>query len=256
MAEKITIKVGKEEEEIHGLRGLPGEAAIGHLEKTLVLMLHGFPGHKAGQGDLFGTLEGLLLERGFHTLRFDFRGCGESDGKEEEFTLARAAEDLRHVLHWAKLEGYEHFIMAGEGLGASIALLNANMSVSANLLFWPALDLPQLAKNLRGGDAIAVKPESGGYIDVGGNRIGHNLLIELAETDMVPALKEAFAPALVMHGAEDILIPSAQLDVLRKHIPSKRVEITVFHDGTQGLPDPRHRKMVYYHILQFLEKYA
>jgi pimeloyl-ACP methyl ester carboxylesterase len=260
MPEKVLIKAGKDpkgqDQELHALHGVPGEAAIGHLEKTLLLMTHGFPGHKNGQENVFATLEELAGDRGFHTLRFDFRGCGASDGAEEDFTLAGAGEDFQHVLFWAKQKGYEHFIMAGEGLGATIALMHTNMSVSGNILLWPVLDTKAYAHGLSGGDSIAVKPDKDGYIDVDGFRISNQFLNELKKTDLLYAIKEAFAPTLVMHGADDKMAPASSLDILRDNTPSKRVEITVFHEGDHGLNDPRHRKMVFYHILQFLEKYA
>ncbi|MCF8495608.1 MAG: alpha/beta hydrolase, partial [Alphaproteobacteria bacterium] len=98
-------------------RPVESSAKAGRKAHTLVVMAHGFPGgHKGGQGDLYGEMQFLLAEHGLHSLRFDFRGCGESTGFPERFTLASAQEDLKHVVLWAKGRGYKEIAYVGEGL--------------------------------------------------------------------------------------------------------------------------------------------
>ena len=48
---------------------------------NIVVMFHGFTGHKNENGYLFKQLTETLVASNFATLRYDFMGSGESDGK-------------------------------------------------------------------------------------------------------------------------------------------------------------------------------
>lgn len=71
-------------------------------ERTLVIMVHGFPAsHKAFHHDLYGEIEYRLIQNEFDTIRFDFRGCGESTGKSADVTFQSLRQDLKAVYGWA-----------------------------------------------------------------------------------------------------------------------------------------------------------
>ena len=95
-----------------------------------------------------------------------------------------------------------------------------------------------------------------GYITMDDQRIGLPFLKELAKTDIIYALKETYMPTLIMQGAKDDITPASQLDFARTYIPSKRIEITTFQDGGHGLEQLNHRKMMFYHTMQFMEKFC
>jgi pimeloyl-ACP methyl ester carboxylesterase len=255
MAQKVEILAGNKAY-IRAAYSKPTEESMALRDELLVLMVHGFPGDKNVHGNLFLDLEFLLRDKGYHTLRFDFRGCGESDGREEDFTLSSAGEDFQNVLFWAKDQGYKRFITIGEGLGGAFCLLNIDHHSVCSILLWPYLDLPHIAKTLFRPEAIEEQSLKAGYILIGGKRIGIDLIKEMQKHDIVFAMKEAKIPLLVLHGAEDKTSPIEQLDLLRAHVGPKRLEITSFHDGEHGLTGLNHRKTMYYHIIQFIEKYA
>ena len=223
-------------------------------EQTLVIMIHGFPGSKSGHNDLFGDLEFVLFEKGFHTLRFDLRGCGESDGKEEHFTLGTASEDIQNAIFWARTVGYKRFAFIGEGIGATLTLLNLDKRTNALVLLWPALDLSRLPQEYYG--LPASLPPKQEIFEIDGHKIGRNFIEDLKKTDIIYALREAHAPTLILHGIRDKKIPSDHLNIARQYLPSKRIEITTFHDGQHALPALNHRKAMFFHIQQFLEKFA
>lgn len=255
MAEKIQIPAS-DKQFLAGLHRKPPENSARNLEDTLVIMAHGFPGHKTGNNDLYGDLEFLLADKGLHTLRFDFRGCGESDGREEDFTLAGACEDFQQVLFWAKEKEYKRLAFIGEGLGATLAVMNAALNVRVMVLLWPAFDLKSYGQNVFGLDKLKEEDQKKKYIEHENHKIGLNLVKELGSTPLHYALHEVFMPTLIMHGAHDKIIPVEQLDLARSHIRAKRVEITTFHDGEHKLQKLNHRKMMFYHITQFIEKYT
>lgn len=222
--------------------------------RTLILMSHGFPGHKSAHEDFFGDLETSLAASGHDTLRFDFRGCGESDGLEENFTITSACDDFQSVLNWCRREGYSQFIFLGAGLGACIAAINIELGVKAFVMLWPVLEPKLYFKHYISKAEMA--PNNKPYAEIDSHRVGLDFIKELKDLDIVKNLKELYCPTLIMHGSDDDIVPAIQLDLARGFIPARRIEITVFHDGTHGLPDPSHRKAMLYHIKQFVHKYA
>ena len=234
----------------------PKEHALADREGLLILMLHGFPGDKAGNNGLFIEAENMLNEKGFHTLRFDFRGCGDSHGESDNFTLASAGEDFRDILGWAKKKAYKRFIVIGEGLGATIGLINQPEDLECTVLLWPILDLPHAANVIFDAAEISRKEQRDEYIERNNIRISTRLIEELKMQDIAFPIRTFKKPMLVMHGSKDAVSPIASLELLRDHTEARRVEITNFQDGVHGLTDPAHRKMMFYHMAQFVEKYS
>ncbi len=221
--------------------------------KSLIIMAHDFPGHKSGNNDLYADLEFIFTKKGHHTLRFDFRGCGGSDGKQEDFTLERACEDFQSVRAWAKNAGYKNFAYIGEGLGATIAFMNVEKDVNVILVLWPILDTHHFGQTAFNAKGASLKD---GYIELNGHKISTHLIDELEKIDLYYALKEASMPTMIFHGVEDKKIPIEQLDIIRKNLKSRRIEITSFQDGGEGLQKLNHRKAIFYQAQQFIEKYA
>ncbi len=85
----------------NGGRGIAGVLNIpeGVANPPVVLMLHGFTGQKdefpmaSSQTGLFAHTAKRLAETGIASLRIDFHGSGESDGKWEETTFSGQIQD-------------------------------------------------------------------------------------------------------------------------------------------------------------------
>ncbi len=220
-------------------------------------MIHGFPGQSAGQSNLYGDMEFVLADKGYHALRFDFRGCGQSDGDQANFTCKKAGEDINAVLNWAQEQGYERFIYMSEGLGTTIAIMNMPPSkLIGQIMLWPGLNLPYLAKSLFKANDITPEDEKTGYVRINDNKIGVPFIKELQTIKFGNFMRDVTMPVLIMQGAQDRLFPVEQIDLARKHMSPKRIDITTFQDGDHGLLASNHRKMMIFHIGQFLQKYV
>lgn len=241
---------------IRALHDVPGGPKARERSKTLILFSHGFPGDMSHHEDLFGLLSSLLVGAGFHTLRFDYRGCGKSDGRPEHFTLGSANEDFKTVTNWAEKQGYKHIIYIGEGLGATLCLMNLDLNVRALVLFWPIFNTNNYYEHTFAGPEIRIGFDDERTIEHKDHKISAYYLHELKKTDISYAMKEVVMPTLIMHGAKDKDVPMSQLDTARSQLASKRIEITTFHDGEAGLSKPNHRKVLSYHVMQFIEKYT
>lgn len=212
--------------------------------KPLTILLHGYPGDKSYHGGLFATVAAALAIDGMDTVRFDFKGCGESGGKPEEFSFATASEDISSVLDWAQESGYGSFFFIAEGLGAPAALMNMPSSLKGMALLWPALD-PRHTRTIR--EAL----------NAPASRISPALLRDVAAYNPLQALRNIDLPLLVQHGDADDEIPPIQLELLRRYATSdRRIEVTTYEGGTHGLPQPSHRKTALLHIRRFIARYA
>lgn len=111
-----------------------GQALFGILHKPverpfpLVLCCHGFGGNKSGKNRLWVMFAEELLRQGVGTFRFDFRGCGDSEGLFSQMTIESCVSDALVALQCME----EHpevdnsaLGIAGTSLGAAIAVLTA-----------------------------------------------------------------------------------------------------------------------------------
>ena len=202
----------------------------------------------------FGGVEKLLVEQGLQTVRFDFRGCGQSEGSKENFTVETASEDLQNMFKWARAQGYERFGIIAEGLGATLAFSNLDKDVSFIVLAWPLLDPNMVYDSLLQEDLRKVD-----HTNTNGEHakiVTSKFLASLKNKDFKDAISSVNVPMLVFHGQKDKLVPISQLELLRQHFKGPRVEITTFEDGGHGLIDISHRRMMHYHIKCFSDRYA
>ena len=157
---------------------------------------------------------------------------------------------------WAQNNGYEEFVCISEGLGTIIGLLNLPLRVKCQVMLWPGLNPNALATKLFNGDNIEDEWRKIGYTIHHDHRIGVQFIDELREANIAPSFRDLNMPLLVLHGASDERYPISDLNHIRKRASSKRIEITTFHDAGCGLPQPEHRESMFFHIGQFLEKFA
>lgn len=68
-----------------------------------------------------------LAVAGFHTLRLDYHGAGESTGSIRHFSLDRPfVDDTRAAIRFLRLQGVERFVLVGSCFGARTALAVAS----------------------------------------------------------------------------------------------------------------------------------
>ncbi len=91
----------------------------------LAIIFHGFASNKHGTNRCYVKLAESLAQQGTATLRFDFRGSGDSEGQLSEFSLEDLLHDALAVLEYAEeIDGIDKERMAlfGASLGGALAL--------------------------------------------------------------------------------------------------------------------------------------
>lgn len=228
-------------------------------EKPLILMIHDFPdaAHMRGLDDLFGIYARLLKEDGFPTFRFDFRGCGESDRRQQDFCFDTALEDLRAIIDWAKNEKkHDRIIIIATGLGAAIAVQGFDPEIMcAMVLLWPVLkpmDTPlRVIDDLENMKFMAEHD----YMPLSDQKIGLLLANELRQTDLIPYLEKIRTAVQIQHGTADSYAPYEHLELARQHIKGA-LDVGVFEDGDHYLTEPNMHKQMIRNTLYFLNKHA
>lgn len=229
-------------------------------EKPLIIMMHGFPGgHKSSCDDLYVEMEQRLTRMAYPSLRFDFRGCGESDGREEDFCLDHASADLNAVMQWAQHDaGHRSFILMGEAVGATVAAIGYKPGVvKALILLWPALILNQTKfKALFTREKMLEGDKStNGDVMFEGHKLGKPFINEIYQYDLTSTLEKIKAPTLIQHDTADAEIPLDQAYFGRDHIPGLE-DMAIFEGGNHGLRALNMRHHVFLNIEYFLVRLA
>jgi pimeloyl-ACP methyl ester carboxylesterase len=91
--------------------------------RTGVVMTHGWSGYRSGPHGLLTYLARHLAAAGYPTLRFDFRGRGESGGEGLQSSLVTMAEDLVAASDWfAARCGLDRLVYVGLCSGGNVAI--------------------------------------------------------------------------------------------------------------------------------------
>jgi alpha-beta hydrolase superfamily lysophospholipase len=92
----------------------------------LVVLCHGLLSYK--NSSKYIEIGRVFAEAGIATIRFDFRGCGESEGAAAESTVSRRWRDLQQITaHASGLLGFNgRLALLGSSLGGYLALLEAS----------------------------------------------------------------------------------------------------------------------------------
>ena len=159
----------------------------------LIVLCHGFLSHK--DSSKYRLLAQVLARESIATVRFDFRGCGESEGLLSESSISRRWRDLQRVIDQSlDLEGFDGRMgLLGSSLGGYLALLEVshNVYIRCAAVWSTPFHLHDLAKRLPEVSPVEFSQEC--YND-------------LLTVELLPRLKNV-QRVLVVHGQEDQQVP-------------------------------------------------
>ena len=214
---------------LHGMVHVPdgGEGLF-----PAVLMCHGLGGTKVEAQRLFVRLSRRLEGEGIASMRFDLRGCGESDGYLEEMALTDHLADLSAALRFfsAREEiDADRIGLLGYSLGGSLASLAAPKTPLVKaLVIWcgPA----DLAKAL-----VRVFPEHSDVsiddIDIfeyRGKLVSGDFLREFAHHSPRGEIGGFEGPVLLVHGTGDEIVLPENTEALRRSLEERGGDFDVF----------------------------
>lgn len=123
-------------ERVLGVLHTPAEA----VRPCALVFLHGWAGYRIGPHQMFTKAARQAAERGFSSLRFDFRGRGDSQGDAAATTLSTMIEDAQRAVEVVCEEtGVDRVALIGDCSGSEVAIGAATLDERIDaLVLWSA----------------------------------------------------------------------------------------------------------------------
>ncbi|NIO03071.1 MAG: alpha/beta fold hydrolase [Proteobacteria bacterium] len=193
-----------------------------------VIASHGLLSHK--DSEKYVELGRRLCREGFAVIRFDFLGCGQSEGKPEDSTVTRRLEELGAVIDFVRSERYlgEAIGLMGSSLGGYLSLCKSAQE-----------------KDMKAVVTWATPYRLTGTIpeDEGVQPLGKRFSDDLKHHDLLTVLGRVHH-SLVIHGDMDEAVPVTHATLIHENVGEpKRLEI--IRGGDHRFTNPSHREAAY-----------
>ena len=176
----------------------------------MVVFCHGFGGTK--EGPLFELITDSLQKHGIASIRFDFNGHGESEGKFEDMTVPNEINDAKKVIEYVRdLRYVSKIALVGHSQGGVVASMTAGelgSDISAVVLMAPAAVLRDdaIRGSTFGKQYNPLDPPE--YVELWGpQRLGRNYIKTAFSLPIYETAANYHGPALIIHGNGDRIVP-------------------------------------------------
>ena len=267
LVEKVLEEIKKRKEEKRKeisitFKNERGKELVGvlHLPEKgkppLVIICHGFQNSKTDRK--FIKLARVLQKEGICVFRFDFEGCGDSEGDPKEITIKNEVADLNSAFKTVQNEfdlDLKRVAFVGASLGNVVtSLLLKQYKISAKtLVFWSqAFNQRELLKNWYSKEDIREIMKKG-VIYKGDKKIGKNYFLENKNKDYSSALSELKLPILIIHGKEDKDVPLKFSQQLKRKY--KNISLIILPKADHKFDDFQSQEQLVRHTQKWLRKY-
>ena len=194
---------------LSGVLHLPRETQ--NEKVPIIVLLHGFVGSKVGEHRLFVKAARKFTEEGYAVFRFDFSGCGESDGDYADVTVTKQLCEVQAVLDYIsalKEVDTTNIILIGHSLGGAVASLTASVDKRIRkMILWSPVAKPYEDIAAIVGDTAVQTAEEQGVFDYHGFYVSQQFLEDLKNHCPLEAVHSYEGQLLVIHAAEDEDVP-------------------------------------------------
>jgi len=211
----------------------------GDDKKKIIIQCHGFPSDSHGNHLEYAE---AFAKKGLTALRFDFSGCGESEGNNNDWGVASFSEDLKAVISYVKSIGFEDINVMAASYGGPVAIkvLFEDHSINKLVLRSPAPDLTDMPNEF---STTKEDWQKQGYVMYHRERTGEEFKLPYAmledayENIMFEPAKSITAKTLIIHGSEDKIIPLKDSQKLAENIPGAILIVLDGADHSLGIND-------------------
>jgi len=212
MTPREVVRLVTFENEGEAIRGALHLPARRRAPAPAVLLCHGMTGHRIEAHRLFIKASRALAAAGIASLRFDFRGSGESDGNFEQMTVSGEVSDALAAAGWLarrRSVDRERLGILGLSLGGMVtALVLGRTSRFGGAALWSAPARMRWEETFT--PAQIRRWRRRGYLNLDGMHLGAAFLDDLKDHDPLAGLATSTADVLVVHGTEDQSVPVEQ----------------------------------------------
>lgn len=254
MEKFITFKNSRKEK-LAGALHIPENIKI---KVPAVIICHGFNGTKTQKK--FVELGRQLAKNGIAVFRFDFSGCGDSEGDFRRTTIKRETEDIASAYRFLLAQEFidrNHIGILGHSRGCVVAALFVNQIGSGKIK-----TLVFLAPSFRQKDLIMIwnspagikKWKKQGYLETDSFRVGTDYLKEVKNKDYTGKIEKINLPILIFHGIKDDVVPLAHSRQLFKKLRGPK-NLIILKEADHDFERFDARKKVIQISLNWFKKY-
>ncbi|MQS76213.1 alpha/beta hydrolase [Companilactobacillus halodurans] len=207
-------------------------------EFNLVVLMHGFTSNRGVTPDqLLYQLAKTFEDKGLATLRFDFNGHGQSDGKFENMTVLNEIADGKAILDYARsIKGVKKLYLLGHSQGGVVASMIAGYyhdKVDKLALLAPAATLKDDALK---GDTQGYTYDPNNIPDTLPIKKGLTLggfYLRTAQTLPIYEVASQYSgPVCLIHGLKDTVVNNIASKRYKKSLPQS--DLHLLDDADHG----------------------
>lgn len=178
-----------------------------------VVFFHGFTGTKVESHQLFVKMARALEQAGIASLRFDFRGSGDSAGEFSKMTVTSELKDARAALKYLRSRPFvdpRRVGILGLSMGGMIAAITLAQepAIRTAVLWAPVADPAlQVRRRMNMHPHARKQLKDMGVADQGGNAVGAPFVQEMMRCKPLRAIRHSRASVLLIQGTRDRTVP-------------------------------------------------
>lgn len=246
---KVSI-LNENNEKLAGIETVP---SIKKEKYPTVILAHGFGAAKEESG-MFDGIAKNLSEAGILVFRFDFSGCGESEGDFSEISLSKLKSDLSKILEFVKSKPKvepSRIGILGQSLGASTTIIlepKVKCLIMMGSTFNPKEAIIKLFGEGYNPNGISTRVKPSGTI----TKVKTQFWKDFDNYKLLESIKNIHCPILFIHGERDDKAPVSEMEVCFKSANEPKEKL-IIEGADHGLRP--HLDKLYKIVVVWFEKY-
>ncbi len=246
---KVSI-LNENNEKLVGIETTP---SIEKEKYPTVILAHGF-GFTKEESGMFDNIAENLSEAGILVFRFDFSGCGESEGDYSETSLSKLKSDLSKIFEFVKLQpkvDSSKIGILGQSFGtATVITLEPDVKclVMMGSVAHPKESLIKLFGDGYNPDGISTRVRSNGTI----TKVKPQFWEDFKNHELLESIKKIHAPMLFIHGEKDDKVSLSEMETYFENTDEPKEKI-IIEGADHGLRPCRDK--MYKIVVDWFKKY-
>lgn len=246
---KISI-LNKYNEKLVGIETIP---SVQKSKCPAIILVHGFGVTKEESG-MFDDIAKNLSDEGFLVYRFDFSGCGESEGDYSETSLSKLKSDLSKILEFVQSQSKvdsSRIGILGQSFGTATTITlepKVKCLVMMGSVAHPKKILAELFGKGYNPKDISTRIKPNGMI----TKVKPQFWKDFENHNLLESIKSIYYPILFIHGSKDDKVPVADMESYFYNANEPKEKI-IIEGGDHGLKP--HRNQMYKIVVDWFKKY-
>ncbi|WP_332699390.1 alpha/beta hydrolase family protein [Halalkalibacter lacteus] len=222
-----------------------------------VLFVHGFVGNKVGAHRIFVKAAQAIAKAGYISFRFDFSGCGESDGDYSDVTVSKQMKELKAAIKY--VSGLDHvdsenIILVGHSLGGAVTALTAyQIPQIKKVVLWSPVARPYVDITTITGEEAVKTAETQGTFDYMGFLLSNEFFNDLKQHQPLESITSFKGSVFIIHGDADQDVPKENAEMYAQPISSnQRVKYSFIEGADHTFTNTAWEKELFKKTIQWL----